>query len=295
MKLAFHFINYHSRFALINGFTADQTAVDTTSSTAVAARAAELTPIYVAQGLSPQEAAQRAQATAETLTIGTFANATRYFASYPENIKMLGFSFNTSTLRTGTLFSGEVSHHLGFPVQLPVEQVLTAALSPMQFTSLFRQTSLGAFGANTVVPGFIRRDKTQLEVGMIQLLGPRLRASQALLSFNLGWVHIHDLPASHPADEDSWGYRLIGQLTYDSVLGGVTLQPRVVWTQDVGGVSPGPGGAFIAGREALNVGLGGEYINRWTADLGYSKFMGGGSLNQVKDRDFLSFRVTYSY
>lgn len=247
-ELGVYFLNYHSRFALMNGFTADQAAIDTTSSAAVAARAAELVPIYEAAGLSPEQATQQAQAAAATLTIGTFANATRYFASYPENIKMLGFSFNTALLRTGTLLSGEISRHLGFPVQIPVEEVLAAALSPIQFTPAFQQTSLGAFGANTVVRGFKRRDKTQLEVGVTQLLGPRLRASQTVLGFDIGWVHIHNLPSSHPFDEDSWGYRLVGLLTYDSIFGGVTLQPRVVWAHDVDGLTPGPGGAFIAGR-----------------------------------------------
>jgi hypothetical protein len=294
-ELGAYFLNYHSRFALINGFTADQTAIDATSPTAVAARAAQLAPIYEAEGLSPEQAAQQAQATAGTLTIGKFANATRYFAAYPENIKMLGFSFNTAMLRTGTLFSGEIAHHLGFPVQRPVEQVLAAALSPIQFTPMFQQTPLGAFGANTVVRGFERRDKTQLELGLRQLLGPRLYSSQTVLGLDLGWVHIHNLPISHPFDEDSWGYRLIGQSTYDGILGGVTLNPRVVWAQDVNGITPGPGGAFVAGRRAFNVGLGGEYVNRWTADLGYTGFLGGGSGNQSRDRDFLSFQVAYHY
>jgi len=294
-ELGVYFLNYHSRLALINGFTADQTAIDATSSTAVAARAAQLAPIYRATGLSPAQAEQQALATAGTLTIGKFANATRYFAAYPENIKMLGFSFNTATLRTGTLFSGEISHHLDFPIQSPVEQVLVAALSPLQFTPVFGQTALGKFGANSVVRGFKRLDKTQLEVGLRQLLGPRLYSSQTILGVDFGWVHIHNLPISHPFDEDSWGYRLVGQLTYDGIFGGVTLQPRVVWAQDVDGITPGPGGAFVAGRKGLNVGLGGEYVNRWTADLGYTQFFDGGAFNQTKDRDFLSFQVAYHY
>lgn len=294
-ELGLYFLNYHSRFALINGFTADQAAIDATSAAAVAARAAALAPIYEAEGLSSEQAAQQALATAGTLTIGNFANAARYFAAYPENIKLLGFSFNTALLRTGTLLAGEVSHHRDFPIQLPVEEVLAASLSPIQFTPMFSQTSLGAFGANTVVRGFTRLDKTQFEIGVTQLLGPRLRSSQTVLGFDIGWVHIHNLPSSHPFDEDSWGYRLLGQLTYDSVLGGVTLRPRVVWTHDVDGLTPGPGGAFIAGRQACSVGLGGEYINRFTADLSYTQFFGGGLFNAVKDRDFLSFQVAYHY
>jgi hypothetical protein len=292
-ELGVYFLNYHSRFALINGFTANQAAIDTTSSEAVDARADGLALIYQDEGLSPEQAEQQAQAAAETLTIGQFANATRYFATYPENIKMVGFSFNTALLRTGTLFSGEISHHLGFPIQIPVEQVLAASLSPIQFTPVFKQTSLGAFGANTVVRGFKRLDKTQLEMGVTQLLGPRLRSSQTVLGFDIGWDHIHNLPASHPLDEDSWGYRVVGLLTYDGIFGGITLQPRVVWAQDVGGTTPGPGGPFIEGREAFNVGLGGEYVNRWTADLGYTRFLGGGSANLVMYRYLVEFQVEF--
>ena len=84
-ELGFYFLNYHSRFALINGFTADQAAIDATSSAAVAARAATLAPIYEAEGFSPEQAARGRWRTAGTLTIGNFANATRYFATYPEN------------------------------------------------------------------------------------------------------------------------------------------------------------------------------------------------------------------
>jgi hypothetical protein len=234
-ELGMYFLNYHSRFALINGFTADQTAIDATSSTAVAARAAQLAPIYQAEGLS--RAPRSTQAAAGTLTIGKFANATRYFASYPENIKMLGFSFNTAMLRTGTLFSGEISHHLGFPVQRPVEQVLAAALSPIRFTPVFGQTPLGTFGANTVVRGFEQRDKTQLELGLRQLLGPQLYSSQTVLGLDLGWVHIHNLPAS------SHSTGLLGLSAHRPVdvrrrLRGVT--PPVWCGEDVNGVTPGP-------------------------------------------------------
>jgi hypothetical protein len=130
---------------------------------------------------------------------------------------------------------------------------------------------------------------------MIQLLGPRLRASQTVLGFDIGWAHIHNLPLSHPLDKDSWGYRLVGLLTYDSIFGGVTLQPRVVWAQDVNGITPGPGGPFITGRRTFHVGLGAEYVNRWTTDLSYTTFFGGGSFNQVRDRSFLSFQVAYHY
>ena len=313
-KLALHFVNYHSRLPLINGFTANQNAVDATTQDDVDDLAARLAPIYEGTGSSPEEAAAMAQATASTVTIGKFASETSYFASYPEDIRMLGFSFNTATIRTGTLLSGEVSHHFGFPLQIWVTDVLTASLSPIEFDDSFGQTPLGEFGAEEAVRGFIERDKTQLELGLTQLFGPRLGAAQTLFAFDLGWVHIHDMPrksdlllnsggltpvAPLPLDRfptaDSLGYRLLGQLTYTSVLGGLTLRPRIVWTHDFDGTTPGPLGGFVEGRKTLSIGLGADFTRTWTADLSYTTLFGAGRFNTLSDRDFVRFNLTYYY
>ena len=220
-KLALHFVNYHSRLPLISARTADQQAIDETSNAAVDMRAAALAmdagiPFDQARGIE------------ETLTIGGLANETRYFASYPEDIQMLGASFSTATSRTGTLISGEIARHFGWPIQIPREEVLAASLSPIQFTDAFSQTSLGEFGARQVVKGFAKSDKTQLSLGLIQLFGPRLRSAQSLLGFDIGWVHFDDLPDGHPADSGSWGYRLTGSMVYEGILRGFRLQPSLI-------------------------------------------------------------------
>jgi hypothetical protein len=208
---------------------------------------------------------------------------------------MLGFSFNTATMRTGTLFAGEVAHHFDWPVQLPKEEVLVASLSPIQFTPIFGQTSLGEFGADEVVRGFVEADRTQTSFGIIQLLGRRLGAAQSQLGFDIGWVHIHDLPKSHPSDSDSWGYRITAGLTYEGVFGGVSLQPRLVWIHDVDGTTPGPIPTFIEGQKSFSVGLGVNYIDTWTLDLGYTTIFDGAPLNLLADRDFFRFNLTFHY
>jgi hypothetical protein len=287
-KLALHFVNYHSRLPLISARTADQQAVDETSNAAVEARAAALAldagiPIDEARNIE------------ETLTIGGLANETRFFASYPEDIQLLGASFNTATPRTGTLISGEIAHHFGWPIQIPKEQVLVAALSPIQFTDAFGRTSLGEFGANQVVRGFAKSDKTQVSLGVIQLFGPRLRSAQSLLSFDIGWVHFGDLPRGHPADSGSWGYRMIGSMVYEGVLGGFRLQPSLIWTHDFKGTGPGPAVAFIEKRKSITAGLSLEYNNRWTANLSYTAFFDGTPTNLIADRDFMRFTLIFYY
>ena len=311
-KLALHFINYHSRLPLISARTADAAAVAATSPEAVAARAAALAPAYEAEGLPPDQAALAAATAASTLTVGEYASEASYFVEYPEDIQMLGLSFNTATLRTGTLVSGEVSHHFGFPFQILAGDVFNAAFSPIEFNPVFGKGPLGAFGPSEVVPGFVRRGKTQLELGVRQLLGPRLGASQAILGVDFGWVHVHDMPNGDPLrlsapgvtgprdfdhlpDADSWGYRVLAGLTYDGVLGGFTVQPHVAWFQDVNGTTPGPGGAFVAGRKAFAVGVAVDYTNTWLLQLDYTSLFGAGRFNLLNDRDFVRFQLSYFY
>ena len=311
-KLALHFINYHARLPLIGARTADAAAVAATSPAAVAARAAALAPIYEGEGLPPAEAAAAAAAAASTLTVGEYASEASYFVTYPEDVQMLGFSFNTATLNTGTLISGEVSHHFNHPFQILPLDVFNAAFSPIEFDPSFAQGPLGAFGPDEVVHGFARRGKTQLELGLRQLLGPRLGSSQTLLGVDFGWVHVHDLPSrdnlrftgpgitgpndfDHLPDADSWGYRVLAGLTYEGVLGAFTVQPYAAWFHDVGGVTPGPGGAFVAGRKAVSLGVSVDYMNTWLLQVGYTSFFGAGRFNLLNDRDFARVQLTYFY
>jgi hypothetical protein len=288
-KLALSFVNYHSRLPIVNGFTADPAIVADTSDLAVTVREATY-------GITRSDA--------ELLTISELANGTRYGVVYPENLKMLGLGFSTATVTTGTLVAGELSHHFNWPLQIPREEVLTASLSPVEFTGplaqVFKSTSLGTFGPSQTVKGWFDTDKTQLSLSLAQLLGARLGASQSLLSFDIGWVHMHDLPGSSPFDASSWGYRLVAALTYEGVLGAFTLTPLLRFTHDVDGVTPGPGGAFIEDRKTLTASLDLQYTQRWTASLGYLRDFGGtridgARVNLLEDRDFVRFNVIFHY
>jgi hypothetical protein len=309
-KLAFHFLNYHSRLPIVSARTADAAAVAATSPEAVAARAAALAPVYEGEGLPADQAAEAALRTASTLTIGEYASAASYTAVYPENIQMIGVSFNTTTLRTGTLLSGEVSHHFDYPFQLLPLDVFGAAFSPIEFDPSFGQGPLGDFGPDEEVSGVERLDKTQLELGLRQLLGPRLGASQAIVGADFGWVHVYDLPDrkrlsapgvtgpgdyDHLPDADSCGYRLVAALRYDNVFGGVTVQPSVAWFHDVSGTTPTPGGSFVEGRKAVSLGVAVDYNNTWLLELGYASLFGAGRFNLSNDRDFVRFQTTYFY
>ena len=99
----------------------------------------------------------------------------------------------------------------------------------------------------------------------------------------------------HFADDFSWGYRLAGRLTYNNAMGPWSLAPRFAWQHDVDGVTPGPGGSFIAGRQAATIGLQAGYQNAWQVDVSYTSFMGAGRWNLINDRDFFGCYLKYSF
>ncbi|MDJ0848341.1 MAG: DUF1302 domain-containing protein [Myxococcota bacterium] len=287
-KLALHFVNYHSRLPLVNGFTADASVAATTTD-------ADVTATEAALGVS--------RADAETITISRLANGSRVGVSYPQNIRMLGLSFSTATIRTGTLFSGEVAHHFGWPIQRPREPLILATLSPVQYTGasaeLLREASRELYGRvlrpDEFARGFTRTGKTQVTLAIAQLFGPRFGASQSVLSVDFGYVHVADLPGSNPFDQHSWGYRVLASLTYDSVFGGLSVRPRVLFSHDPHGTTPRPGGAFIEDRKTVVAGLGFQFTQSWTADVAYIGRFGGGQDNLLSDRDVVRFNLIFYY
>ena len=115
--------------------------------------------------------------------------------------------------------------------------------------------------------------------------------------------------------EFSWGYRLAGRLEYANALLGGTLSPRAAFTHDVKGVGPN----FNQGTKSTSVGISWDYQRKWLVDAQYTNYFGGrtycgvdvppaGSVvtpgqpaswcsgaNPLKDRDFYSIVVSYSF
>ena len=67
------------------------------------------------------------------------------------------------------------------------------------------------------------------------------------------------------------------------------------WAQDVKGVTPGPGGNFIQGRNTLTLGLRGVLQNKWQIDATYTTFNGAGHHNLRRDRDFIALSASLSF
>ncbi len=297
-EFGFYYMNYHSRLPIIN------------AKTGTAAAAAGVDP----QGRS-------------------YAETARYFISYPEDIKLFGFSFNTLLNATGIALQGEVSHRRDVPLQVDDIELIFAALSSIDNLSPGNTpvAALGQFGQmglipfETEIPGFIRRNVTQVQSTATKLFGPTLGANQFVLLGEVGLTQVHDMPdkselrlngpgtpvsgnanlaafhfgevesSARFADATSWGYRLVGKLDYNNAIGAVTLSPRIAWQHDVDGTTPGPGTNFVEDRKAVTLGIGANYLNSWTADLSYTNFFGAGRYNLINDRDVVAANIKYSF
>jgi hypothetical protein len=103
------------------------------------------------------------------------------------------------------------------------------------------------------------------------------------------------LQATEPPNDNSWGYRLLLASSYSSVFGGLNVAPRIAFTHDVSGTTPAPLSTFIEGRKSVQFGVSADFIDRWSTDLSYTGFFGGGRSNLLSDRDIVRWRLTYSF
>jgi hypothetical protein len=313
-KFALSFANYHSKVPFLSLIAPGVENYLAYSKQAIAAQTKSL----IAAGSAPENAA----AAAQNIQFSQFLNNSSYLTEYPDNIRMLGLSVNTTSLRTGTAFFAEFSHHFNAPMPIFPNQVLDQILpgstpeDPFPAVDLNQSSpqELANNYANTRANFIDYFDKTFFAFGATQLFGPQLGAAQSALTAEIGWLHIWNFPGKEErlfaapglsvtqtepssafADGNSWAYRLAGVLTYNSVFGALTLQPRFGFSHNVSGNSPTGAGTFREGRKSLTVGLSGQYIQSLKADISYISFWGAEEYNMKNDRDYLNFSVRYYF
>ncbi len=244
---------------------------------------------------------------------------TQYLVSYPEDIQLYGISFNTQI--GSVAVQGEYSFREDVPLQVDITEILAATLSPAGVPS-----QLGSFAVGDFVPGHVERNVSQYQMTATKIFGQVLKADQAVLLGEWAITHIHNMPSKttllfnspgiHSSgnpnnagalghtleeldnfpDSTSWGYRIAGRLEYNNALfNAINLQPRLSWRHDVSGITPGPGGNFIAGRKDITVGIRAIYQNKFEADISYTGFLGDNRQHLLHDRDFMAFNLKYSF
>ena len=327
-EFGFSFINYHSRTPFLSG---TRGAATTASALLLGCGANPLvnfnTLIFVATA--------GADGAIAGLPLCGTVPAT-YFADYPKNIRLYGFSFNTAG-PGGIALQGEYSYRPNQPVQLAGTEIILAAGG-------LRNNITGSNAASAAVPlgaeitGYRRVQMHQLQVTATKLFGPTLGAESFAVIGEVGATHLNlpsnlffagpgvVLPAAGSstattagstqpgmegfATRNSWGYRLVGSLSYPNAIAGATVIPRVAFSHDVHGVGP----TFSQGTKAATFGLTAVLKQRWQADVAYTAYWGGRtfagtdpvatgtqpltyatSANPLKDRDFVSVSLRYSF
>ncbi|BBN52875.1 hypothetical protein TRE132_10000 [Pseudomonas chlororaphis subsp. aurantiaca] len=277
-----YFMNYHARTPTVGTITAG-------SSTLASIPGIVSTANRIAPGTG--------SALAQSVMLGRG----QYYLEYPEDIRLYGASFST-TLPTGTAWTGEISYRPNAPVQVNTNDLTLALVNPIAggLASPVR-TSAGA--DNT---GYRRKEITQVQSTLTQFFDQVLGADRLTLVGEAAIVHVGGLESKSQlrygrdsvygqygfgGDTDgfvtatSWGYRARAILDYNNLIAGINLKPNLSWSHDVNGY--GPNGLFNEGAKAVSLGVDADYRNTYTASLSYTDFFGG-DYNTLKDRDFLA-------
>ncbi len=329
-----YFQNYHSRIPFASGFKGTPTSIVTGG------------PLAAAVG---------------------HTGTANYFIEYPENIRLIGLSFNTRGPWDSAL-QGEFSYRPNQPLQIATPEVLLAALGAPNlltgYTTIAGTVSpANPFGASaaafvpngTLLQGYRRVKMSQFQATATKGIPNILGADQAVLVGEIGFTHYSGLPnglkfngpgvflpatvegavagqaGSVQTDgfvtDNSWGYRLVGRLEYSNLIFGANVAPRLAFNHDVKGVSQ----TFNEGVKSLSFGTNFDWQRRWSLDLSYTGYFGGrtfcgtdvvtnagqtalaaqingvpgfaspqgagycSSANPIRDRDFYSLVVTFSF
>ena len=273
------FLNYHSRLPLISGMTGTQQGVGNAfgalnavgaaaqglaaglSAPAAIATAANLAvqrsaaaggnlslataTQYATIGANTQIAGGDVTNQASNIATHEYALTAGYFTEYPEDIKLIGLSFNTQLQWGGIALQGEVAYRQDVPLQFDDVELLFAALTPFeQGLATLRNTplpttcpegvpaastlthcgQLGSFGLNQKVAGWDLYDTYQVQFTATKTFSNILAASQMVLVAEAGLTHVQDMPDKLTGGPNDRGLRFNGPGT--NVSGNYELRGR---------------------------------------------------------------------
>jgi hypothetical protein len=264
MEFGLYYIRYHSRLPIVSGLTGTEAGLANAFGVATAARVAALglasglsfdAAVSQATILGVAAAGQAGDLTAErardratiaanaflgggldpvTFLAGSFAadelaQTSRYFAEYPEDLDLWGFSWSGYLFNTGIAWQGEVSYKPDSPLQVDDVELLFAALAPLDAITAdpnfvcptnpdaigplgcFNQ--IGVFDLNSLIPGAVELDVWQAQTTFTYLAGPTLAADAGVFVLEAGVTYVPDLPSTDSGGPNGRGLRLDGEGT----------------------------------------------------------------------------------
>lgn len=182
-EFALYYMNYHSRVPLISGIASDFSQAG--------ADIGRLAAMAGSGGVTKENITQ----------LGAFSKA---LIEYPEDIKLYGFSFNTTVGETSV--AGEISYRKDEPLQIDDVEILYAGM-PEQLANAGLRPDLAGISqigrdpryGQKVQPGqkakgFIVTDTLQAQMTFTHLVGPALGSDNISLLAEVGGISIQDMP-----------------------------------------------------------------------------------------------------
>ncbi|WP_448111081.1 DUF1302 domain-containing protein [Pseudomonas lini] len=169
-----YLVNYHSRSPVFSSTSATQAQLNTINA-----------------GL-PHVPALGASNPANLRSLAV-AGSSNYFVEYPEDIHLYGLSFST-TLPTGTAWSGEVSYRPNLPVQMNTTDILFTGVDSLG--GLFSNASLLPGPAGQDVHGYRRKEVTQFQTTFTHFFDQVMGASRLTLVGEIGVAHVGGLEST---------------------------------------------------------------------------------------------------
>jgi hypothetical protein len=192
-------------------------------------------PIFSATG-APAAAYARAAAlpgALRALAPLVVAGNSNYFVEYPEDIRLYGLSFST-TLPTGTAWSGEVSYRPNAPVQLNSTDILFAGVRPLGGALSNASLLTGVPGQD--LHGYRRKEVTQFQTTLTHFFDQVMGASRLTLVGEVGVTHVGGLESSSDVRYGRDPVYGPGELP---ATGGANTCSAILNTSTINGAGPG--------------------------------------------------------
>lgn len=264
-----------------------------------------------------------------TLDMASNAQARR---RYVEDIRMYGFSFNTTVGDASV--SGEIAYRPNAPIAIAATDDLLSDLLGQGVNGLTNiydasvagnaacaQVSGKQLCRSSIFDNYERAETYNTSLSTLYNFGPALSFDSVIGVAELASQHIRGSSLKYTAfdgserrfasatdkayedarttdsdqiSRDSYGYTLLLSGSWNDVYAGVKLSPYVVFQHDFKGNSDRTGN-FIEGRKAHTLGVDASYLNSFEVGLQYTEYYGAGRNNGTRDRDNVSLTAKYSF
>ncbi|XMB47885.1 DUF1302 domain-containing protein [Pseudomonas fluorescens] len=151
-------------------------------------------PIFSGQG-APSSAFTRPLGPLGALRPLIVAGSSNYFVEYPEDIRLYGLSFST-TLPTGTAWSGELSYRPNAPVQLNTTDILFSGVTPIPG---YGNASVLKGTPGQDQHGYNRKEITQFQTTFTHFFDQVMGASRLTTVGEIGVTHVGGLESKSQA------------------------------------------------------------------------------------------------